>query len=268
MSLSSALREGLPGPLVGALREARARSRQLVHWTGRELSHTLPSGIAVTIATPSDWAVYNELFVDGEYDEAIRTVLTDASDQPAIVDLGANVGFFALRFADLWRRSRGDRPFRIWCVEGSPRTYARLREQLRQTPLEGRCVAHHGLVGQRYGSASISTSPLSGVNSLHTRQSLSQARVRFVDLDELIPRDETVALLKCDIEGAEEAFLENYPGLLRRVETTVIEFHPALNDVPRCRELLRGAGLVQSRTLRDYQDGSVELFSRRPLLRA
>jgi FkbM family methyltransferase len=264
MSMSDALKNGLPEPLLGAMRQARAHSHRLVQWSGRGLRHTLPSGVSVAITNASDWAIYNELFVDGEYDDAIRTVTTSDAVDPLVLDLGGNVGYFALRFADLWWRARGDQPFRMVSVEGSPRTYAQLARHLAQPQLAGRCVPCHGLVGRRTGSASISTSTFSGLNSTRTRQSFSRAEVPFVDLDALLPAATQIALVKCDIEGAEELFLETYPSLLRRVAVLVVEFHPELNNVGRCRGVLHEAGLVNHRPLRAYPDGTVEMFSRAP----
>ena len=52
-------------------------------------------------------------------------------DRPLVVDLGANGGFFALRFADLWCRARANQAFSLVAVEGAPRTYAQLERHLR-----------------------------------------------------------------------------------------------------------------------------------------
>jgi len=261
MSMTVSLKRRLPEPLLGAIRQARARSQQLVRWSGRELTHTLTCGVRVSITSASDWAVYNEVFVDGEYDCAIHAVVASSVARPLVVDLGANVGYFALRFADLWCRARAGEPFELISVEGAAHTHAQLRRHLEQPAIAGRCVARHGLVGTRTGSALISTSVLTGMNSIHTRQSLSRAEVPFVDLDRLLP-DRPIALMKCDIEGAEEMFCESYPELLRRVATLVIELHPQINDENRCRDLLCDAGLVHHRIVRRYDGGSVEIFSR------
>lgn len=264
MSLSRTWKSALPEPLLGAVRQARARSRQLARWSGRELQHTLSCGATVSIASPSDWSVYNEIFVDGEYDRAIQPALAWKTEAPLVVDLGGNVGYFALRFAELWSRHRTDAPYQLISVEGCPRTFDRLSRHLTQPALQGQCVAHHGLVGRRAGTASITTSALSGLNSIsmRSRQSLSWATVPFIDLESILPRERRITLLKCDIEGSEELFCDCYPQLLRRVDLIVVEFHPHLNDVDRCRTLLSAAGLDYHRSLRVYSDGSVELFAR------
>jgi FkbM family methyltransferase len=257
------LKPWLPPTVLGALREWRAASHHLVAWQGRRLSYTLPSGIKIEVSSASDWAVYNEVFVEGEYDVPIRKVLETAPDNPLIVDLGANVGYFSLRFADLWRRQRGaNAPFQMISVEGCPRTFMQLRNRLQQLSLAGRCVPTLGLAGARTGEAEISTSIATGLNSIHGHRSLSRARVPFVDLETIIPPEQRIALLKCDIEGAEHTLLENYGGLFARVDAAVFEFHPQLCNVSHCRELLTATGLTRGTPLRTADDCGTELFLR------
>ena len=89
------------------------------------------------------------------------------------------------------------------------------------------------------------------------------ASVPFVDLDTLLPPGERIALLKCDIEGAEEIFLENYPQLFSRVDRAVFELHYDRCNVDRCVDLLDQAGLTRRTVIRDCRpEYSVDLFER------
>jgi FkbM family methyltransferase len=257
------LKPWLSPSVLGALRQCRDASHHLVSWQGRRLSYTLPSGITIEVSSASDWAVYNEVFVEGEYDVPIQQVLEGGADHPLIVDLGANVGYFSLRFADLWMRHRGaNAPFQVISVEGCPRTFAQLRNRLQQPSLSGRCVPSFGLAGARTGEGTISTSITTGLNSIHGHRSLSRARVPFIDLETIIPAERRIALLKCDIEGAECTLLENYPALFARVDAAVFEFHPDWCSVSRCRELLSVSGLTRGTPLRTADDCGTELFLR------
>lgn len=256
-------KSSVPPVVLGALRQVRAASQHFLKWQGRRLSYALPSGLAIEVASASDWAIYNEVFVEGEYDVPIRTVLDAAPDDPLILDLGANVGFFSLRFADLWRRHRhADAPFQIVAVEGCPRTFRQLRRRLRQPELAGRCVPWFGLAGARTGDAAISTSVATGLNSIHGRRSLSRARVPFLDLERIVASNRRIALLKCDIEGAERTLLENYEALFARVDAAVFEFHPQWCSIARCRELLAASGFTRRIRLRTAADCGTELFLR------
>jgi hypothetical protein len=85
--------------------------------------------------------------------------------------------------------------------------------------------------------------------------------VAFVDVDALIKDKFEIDLLKCDIEGAELMFIENYGDLLRRVRTAVLELHHHQCDTKRCVRLLESLGFRQT-ILRFNDSFSVCLFSR------
>src|SRR3984885_479215 len=66
------------------------------------LEHTLDSGLTVKVASKGEWWIYNDIFVNGEYDVPIQAALDTSSARPFVVlDLGANVGYFAFRVIDL-----------------------------------------------------------------------------------------------------------------------------------------------------------------------
>jgi hypothetical protein len=90
-------------------------------------------------------------------------------------------------------------------------------------------------------------------------------RVPFLDLTQLVPPVARIGILKCDIEGAEELFLTNYPDLLGRVDTAVVELHHQFCSPARCREVLADAGLHRVSVLKTYGDDcTLEWFSRSP----
>jgi FkbM family methyltransferase len=270
MGSTAALRERikstLPPRVTSALKGARSSYRAW-RWRMHPLQHILPSGLRVDIKSLSDWAVYNEVFVDGEYDVVIDHVIHQPRTDLWTLDLGANVGMFTLRLMDRWlREDRGGTRQHVVCVEGAPATFRALDKNLDQPPLASVCVRHLGLAGARSGSASISTSAHTGLNSIIDRSapSLLRVQVPFLDVSTLIPADARIALLKCDIEGAEELFFSNYPDLLRRVDTAVVELHEYLCSRSRCRELLKQAGLERVEILKTYNDAdcTLEWFTR------
>ena len=263
-ALRERIKSNLPPRVASALKGVRSSFRAW-RWRTRRLEHTLPSGLHVEIASFSDWAVYNEVFVDGEYDPVIDEVLQSSRADVWTLDVGANVGMFTLRLMDRWLRAeRAATRHHVVCVEGAPATFRALARNLDQRPLAATCTLHLGLAGQRSGDASISTSAHTGVNSIIDRSpSLSRVRVPFLDLTRLVPADARIALLKCDIEGAEELFLSNYPDLLQRVDRAVVELHHQFCSPGRCRELLAQAGLNRVRVLNTYADDcTLEWFSR------
>jgi FkbM family methyltransferase len=237
-----------------------------------ELVHTLRSGVTVRVRSESDWWVYNEIFVEGDYDPAIDTLASPAAagGSPVVLDLGANVGLFAARVVH--RLAPAGIAAEVISVEGSPSVYRELVERVGEVqvpPVAIRPV--HGLVGSRSGRATISEVDFGARNTLVPQHNAGIAPVSkmahhdvdFVDLDALTGH-RPVGLIKCDVEGSEQQLIETYGDtLLRRTAAAVFELHHDLCQAERCVELLEAAGLrvVDSR---DQQDAtSLVLLTRR-----
>jgi FkbM family methyltransferase len=222
----------------------------------------LRSGLKVKVASWAEWVTYNDIFVDGEYDVPIQHAIAHAASDAVILDVGANVGYFALRLSDLWIRNRPDGSFRLIGVEGSPHVFPTLRERLRQNPLDGKTHYHFGLAGKRSGQARISSSEFHVTNSIVTGDGAHGESVPFLDVSTLVAAGTPIALLKCDIEGAEQMFIENYPDLLRRTDSAVFEFQHDICDSDRCVGLLKEAGLSHAQQLRELGSTTVDFFIR------
>lgn len=253
------------GPLRRLLTARRLAARGVLPW-----HLTGPGAVPLEVADLADWHVFGELFVNAEYDPALEPIVAaDAGRDALVLDLGANVGFFTLRAIARWRARQRTGRLRVIAVEGAPTTAATLRRRLDAVPA-GDDVAvsvHRALVGRRSGSATIHT--VGGFHAVSTVVATSEVtragtavQVPFVDLEAIVPAGARIDLLKCDIEGSEETFLASYPALLRRVERAVLEFHPQLCDVPRCRALLAEAGLERVHVQRADATQSVEHFGR------
>ncbi len=260
-SLETAVKKRVPLGVRQVVRRSLFPARRL------RLEWKLTSGIEVTISDHSDWVIYNDIFVDGEYDLAIADTLDDVPEGRSlnILDLGANVGFFTLRVIDQMRR-RGlhDVPVRLTLVEGNARTSRILHATLERNELLGENLQLvHGLIGERSGTRRMVRHAVSGMSTIHGGSTFFDKPVRFVDIEEIIG-DNDVDLLKSDIEGSEQVFLENYPALLRRTRRAVFELHPRLCDVPRCLELMKAAGFDHSHTLRSAPTFEVRYFWREP----
>jgi hypothetical protein len=127
---------------------ARAR-RGLSRWLWRRhgLTWQLPSGLHARVESLSDWVVYNEIFVDRVYDTAIEQALGSVPpDRPLrVLDLGAHVGYFSLRVADLVRLRPGARAA-IVMVEAHPDTFEALTARWRVQPRLASCAASRASV--------------------------------------------------------------------------------------------------------------------------
>ena len=235
-------------------------------WKQLGLSWKLRSGIKVRIASHADWIIYNEIFVNGEYDLPIREVLKSAlREQPLVVcDLGANVGYFSLRFADLLlQEGFSAECFRGRLFEGSPKLVQELTTRLAaQGRLADRFECFHGLVGEKEGSARIMETHRHFANAIIHKSNQSGVEVPYLDLSRIYQETEHIDLLKCDIEGAEASFLRNYPDLTAKAAHAVIEFHREACDVDEACASLGCSGLHLQAKLREERDFAVYYFSR------
>jgi FkbM family methyltransferase len=242
--------------------KSRLLYQSLYGWLN--LEHTLDTGLRLKVASKGEWWIYNDIFVNGEYDVPIHAALGASSGQPLVVlDLGANVGYFALRVLDLIRRQHLDHILPdITMVEGSPETFGELESRIRSQPLAPANVRMvHGLVGRRTGSALIRESALHVKSSIIDVPARGAVNVEFVDVNTLMEDKVEIDLLKCDIEGAELIFIENYGDLLRKVRYAVFELHHDQCDTQKCVSMLQSLGFRQT-ILRTNDSFSVSFHSR------
>jgi FkbM family methyltransferase len=227
------------------------------------LNRNLKSGLRVDIATTADWAIFNDIFVDCEYDPALRAAMALARQGPLnILDLGANVGFFAFRAGHLLL---GATPplseFRITCIEGSPTVYAELTRRLQTAPaLQERTRTVQGLVGLRSGQATLSNLPFHPMNAVSN--SGGGAGIPYVDIESLFEPNSRVHLIKCDIEGSETDFVANYPALLERTDLAIFELHYPQCDPEKFFEQMKARGLIHRYVLASGKYTSLVLYSR------
>jgi FkbM family methyltransferase len=239
----------------------RRRIRLLLfEWLG--LDWELATGLRIHLGAYGDWILYNEIFVSGEYDGALAMALEGPAERGGpvhVVDLGASSGFFTLRAAHEARR-RGIAPadLSVIAIEGHPGDANRFRHRIGGQPgLAQHVELIHGLVGERTGHGllrmhtdHVSSSTCSDAQLEPGRPQSSRVRVPYVDLSAVLARMDYIHLLKCDIEGSEQRFIENYPDVLQKVRVAVFEFHRNLCDVDRCQALLREYGFTHHATFR------------------
>ena len=246
--------------------------KSLKPWLWQQLSrlmhlqYRLPSGLHIHIASYSDWCIYNDIFVAGEYDRAIDAALGKATPEQTfrVVDLGANVGFFTMRVLDLIARRQI--PFAsIDCllVEASPRLRPSLQRHLTslsRKELTTRIVT--GLIGLKTGEAQLELKASECMNQVVENSPSKSCRVPYYNLEEALDDTAGINILKCDIEGSERDFLQSYPQLLRNTKVAVFEFHdpmcPASVGVPK----VMSAGFATSHVLLDQGHAKTILFER------
>jgi FkbM family methyltransferase len=224
------------------------------------------TGVTVRVNSFSDWIIYNDIFVRGEYDVALRDWLSDVSQSARLVilDLGANVGFFLYRLLDLMIRQKRENDFFVTLVEADPSIYKDLCERIGSDEfLKGKVHPAFGLVGKRHGTGRFFQNALQAKNSIFSSSQKQGKEIPYQDIDQLMHDYGRIDLLKCDIEGAEEFFFTNYPGLLSKVDSLIVELHHDVCDTAACIRLIEDAGLQEKHMLRKLPDSTVSYYSRK-----
>jgi FkbM family methyltransferase len=171
----------------------------------------------------------------------VRRVLAFRSNNPAprILDCGANVGLASLFFKRAYPAAR------VTAIEADPSLFAMLQTNLRanhaadvQTIHAALWTSNGTLAFQCEGSDSGMIGTLPGAID---GRSVTVPSLRLRDLLER----EAFDLLKLDIEGAEDAVLEDCEPVLHRVAAMVMDLHefdPRTRQAPRVLERLTRAG--------------------------
>lgn len=224
--------------------QASERSELSEIWKKLNLEWKLCSGLTVNVNSHAEWKAYNDIFVDREYDLPITQALESRHNPHrfTFLDLGANVGYFTVRVADIVLQRGGSTiDFQGVLVEGSPSVYADLNQRISKEPaFKDKLTLIHGLIGEREGTGKIFESDFHITNSLFTEASSERSsEVPYVDLDALYKNDLEIDLLKSDIQGSELGFLETYhQNLLKKVKCAIFELHHDVCDTERCLKIL------------------------------
>ena len=219
------------------IRTARAIRREFSNWHCLVLLLALESFLHVrrqltwrtrtgtTFVTPPDGSAFpvREVFLESRYGLQLLR-----STPRSIIDIGANVGVFALRAAELFPKAE------IVAFEPSLPAYTQLVHNLRANPaitrvdarrcaVVGSCDAHE--VKFWVDSISSTTSTLVAT-AVRDRAAGHWEKVPAVSLSDVLASTGTVDLLKLDVEGAEYGILsETPPSTLARVQSVVLEYH-------------------------------------------
>jgi FkbM family methyltransferase len=165
----------------------------------------------------SDWWIFLEIFVFGYY----QRVKDDIRRSKVIVDIGANVGFFAVYAAAI------NPEVEIHAFEPFPKNVAQMEKNLLLNSSR-QIHVHSEAVADKTGVATLYFTPGDDSGcSLNESQGQS-CSVNVVSVNDLfrICGIEKCDLLKMDCEGSELAILAALsPGRLEKIGAVIMEYH-------------------------------------------
>ncbi len=144
-------------------------------------------------------------------------LLAAARRAKVIFDVGANAGYYALRFAN-----QSGTDCQINAFEPVPSTFRRLTRNIEINQLQDRILAHEFGFAHAAGNATIYLPSFSGnsaasLQNLHPEESSEKVEVRLRTLDDFCAERQPgrIDLIKVDVEGAELPMLQGSLQALR-----------------------------------------------------
>ena len=161
---------------------------------------------------------FSEIFIQREYLDFIP-------DEPIsrILDIGAHYGYFSL-----WLQSTyPEIELASLMIEPSPSCTRSLKKIINQKKLGGRFSYLQGAIGSP-GSERTTFYDRSHMASSRFPSSESEKKIQVKYLSEKVimkKLEPPYDLIKCDIEGSEWEFLNNYQNLIKKSKYLLLEWH-------------------------------------------
>jgi FkbM family methyltransferase len=133
----------------------------------------------------------------------------------SVIDVGANIGFFTLRFGQ-WITDGA----KVFALEPEPTNFSRLKRHISRAKLDDRVEALCVAVAESSGEVLLVVDPVHPGNHKLGETGIP---VQSISIDDLMAQYDwpRVALIKIDVQGAEQRVIAGSAETLRR-------FHPAL----------------------------------------
>jgi FkbM family methyltransferase len=191
------------------------------------------SGLVLNHGSSDDpWALFEEIFVQRCY---TRQMFYQPKVDDAILDFGANIGFFSLHIQSLAKGAR------VHCFEPSSTTRARLTKNVMENQFAENIKIYPFAVSAEAGTA-VLHHPQSAGDSTLVKGSYANTQdevIECITFRQALKRtsENRIALLKVDVEGAEcEIFSAMSKEDFSCIDKIVLEYHEKIR--PGCRALL------------------------------
>jgi FkbM family methyltransferase len=181
-------------------------------WLALYKSASLRHGPGVRMELLPGDLISDYIAFTGVYEPALtRHIAKAARRGGTLVDIGANLGYFPL----LW--AAGNPSNQCIAFEASPRNIEMLRRNVVQNRLETRIRVVPSAAGARPGKLQFDGGPAgqTGWGGLTLEKNERSLEVNVVRVDEIIPSNDPIAILKVDVEGADAWALMGCERLLK-----------------------------------------------------
>jgi FkbM family methyltransferase len=187
-------------------------------------------------------------------------LLSYAQPGMTILDIGAHIGYYTVKLG-----ARAGSTGRVMAFEPNPKVNRVCLENIKINGLSGMTSLHKFALGDKAGNAKLtySNSNMTSANLLGDQDADFSFDVDVFRLDDIVPEDHSVDLIKLDAEGFEAQILAGANGILSRSPQCAIMIELGLERWERSTPLeslmpLCGEGKVAYAV---REDGMVELMA-------
>jgi len=169
------------------------------------------------ICRKQDWFGIMEIFLNDEYSPALNSI--HGTDSPTIVDLGANIGGFALFIFENFPKAK------VVSVEAAPDTFGILKKNQKMNVRRNWYVVQ-AAVWTENGYVNLDRHQASTGHRIAENGSDGES-IPARRLDDILTDAgiENIDLMKIDIEGAESDVVPEFESVFERTGILVIEIH-------------------------------------------
>lgn len=233
--------EGLTGVAAASLRRLLWSSREAYrrrYWVRliKQSNLTIHIGSLKLTLSPNDTGISRELAIEGTHEPVFTQLLLQlVQEGMTVVDIGANIGYYALQIA----LRVGDQG-RVIAFEPAPQTYALLQHNIHQNQLTN-IVTMPYAIGAVQEEVEFFLYEQSNWNSFVRHGApVGKVQVPVYPLDVILPRLATrVDLIRMDIEGYEAHAVRGMQSILHQYHPIIcMELHCSLMDPSEVRNLL------------------------------
>jgi FkbM family methyltransferase len=229
----------------GANHLAWVNEKVLKHEEDKDEKEITLSGYRIAYRRPYEILhTYKELFEKGIYQ------FSPPVNNPLIIDCGANIGLSVLYFKMLYPNAG------IIAFEPDAGNFALLEKNVRNNNLTD-VTLHNAAVWIHNDTIHFASSG-SEASHISAEPVVESVSVKAFRLADLLQQHSTVAFLKIDIEGAEEAVLKDCANSLDRVQNLFLEYHGKTKETQKLNTIL---GIIQNAGFSTYVQNAADLLS-------
>jgi FkbM family methyltransferase len=206
-------------------------------WTST-IDLKLKNGGVISVKDFMTLYIFKEIFVDHCYDyPKLHT------EQPVIIDVGANAGLFTMRMKQLYPKSF------VYCYEPFPPNYEQLRTNLEGSHLNSYALFKKGLGGTARKEKLFIHQKNSGGHSIYKNLTNDDNYVE-IELTDIQSALNNIAgkhcnLLKLDCEGAEYEIIKSIDSeTALMIDSIVFEITPSQYDLKELTAHLNNIGYI------------------------